>query len=534
MKAAFALATLMPLAVAACSAATDEVPPRASADAGAEASTEAAAPPTEPPGVQWGTCVVPSDGEVYDADCATIDMPARRSVAGSGTVPVALYRVRSPKQPATKQLWMLNGGPGGSGAQIVPYGDMLARSFSEGVDVYFVDHRGTGESSFMECPKAELTADATADFGKRCSDEVRAVLGDKADGFSTTESASDVRDLIKMMRAPNQKVIVYGVSYGSYWAHRLMQLPDVAVDGVVTEGNCLGDTCGFDTPQQFRMDEVMKNVLDACKEDAACTAHLGADPWQFAKDTIALLAGGHCSAAKFAARPLGDVVFEIGPMWPQGTLPLLYRLNRCNASDVVALDKFQKKLAEMTGEGFSMKRRARIGAPPKVDESHAESGVLGAHVIASELISRPAPSKADLALRVGALTFKADPDVGNEVYDGWKPYPRDAYVGKWATTSVPWLVLQGDFDFQTVYSLSQEALKHITADKLQFVRVPGGNHSVVFDDQTCARQMMEAFVANPAAKVDASCTATFAAKRAALDPDYVTYFMGTNDPWGTP
>lgn len=489
-------------------------------------------PPPSAPVVEWGTCEIKSEGEVYDVGCASVDMPARRDVAGSGTIPVAVYRVRSPKRPATKQVWMLNGGPGGSGAEIVSAGDLVVRSFKESVDVYLVDHRGTGESSFMGCPTAEATSDTTQAFGQACSDEVRAALGDKADGFSTTESASDVRDLMKAMRAPNQKVILYGISYGSYWAHRFLQLPDIQIDGVITEGNCLGPTCGFDTPQQFRMDEVMKNVLEACKEDEACTARLGPDPWQLATDTIALLESGHCSAAKLTERPLGDIVFELGPLWPQGTLPLLYRLNRCNAGDVEALDHFQAKLAEITGQGLHVRPRPRLGAPPEVDEDHVVSGVLGAHVIASELISRPAPSKDDLAALVPNLLFKADPDVGNELYDGWKPYPRDAYVGGWAkNVTAPWLVLQGDFDFQTVHSLSVEAMKHIDVPKLQVVRVPGGNHTVVFDGQTCGLQMMEAFVADPTAKVDTSCMATFAAKRTKLDPDYVAYFFGSGDGW---
>lgn len=520
--------------IAACSA---DDPPAAVPVAVPTATATATNPPVDPPPpsvpvVEWGKCKINSEGEVYQVDCASVDMPARRTVAGSGTIPVAVYRVKSAKRPATRQLWMLNGGPGGSGAEIVSAGDLVARSFKEAVDVYLVDHRGTGESSFMECPTAEETSTATQEFGQRCSDELRAALGDKADGFSTTEAASDVRDLIKAMRAPDQKVILYGVSYGSYWAHRFLQLPDIQIDGVITEGNCLGSTCGFDTPQQFRMDEVMKNVLEACKEDEDCTAHLGADPWQFATDTLALLANGHCSAAKFTERPLGDVVFEIGPIWPQGTLPLLYRLNRCNAGDVVALDEFQTKLAEITGGGLHVRRMPRLGPPPKVDEDHVASGVLGAHVIASELISRPAPSKNDLAALVPNLLFKADPDVGNELYDGWKPYPRDAYVGDWAkNVTAPWLVLQGDFDFQTVHSLTVEAMKHITAPKMQYVRVPGGNHSVVFDEQTCALQMMEAFVESPTAKVDTSCMATFAAKRTKLDPDFVAYFIGSGDGW---
>ena len=494
------------------------------------------APTPQPPTglvVNWGACDIPSGDVLYPAECASVDMPARRDVAGSGTVSVAVYRLKSPKQPAAGQLWMLNGGPGGSGAELAPYGDIIARTFAQGLDIYLVDHRGTGESSFMDCPVAMSTAESMKEFGKLCSAETRVELGDKADGFSTTESAHDVRELIDAVVRPDQKVFVYGVSYGSYWAHRLLQLPGVKVDAVVTEGNCLSSTCSFNKPQTFAMDEVMKTVLDACKEDVECTEHLGNDPWQFAKDTLALLANGHCSEAKFTEYPPADMMFAMGPIWAPGTLPILYRLNRCNANDVVALNRVEKKLVEVSP--FGMHAGPRLtpawGATPKPDAAKMTSPILGMHVIASEMVSRPAPTKAQLDAQLGSLIFKANTDLEYDAYDSWQVYPRNEYVDTWMKRDVPWLVLQGDFDFQTVYSLTQEALKHVQDPSLQFVRVDSGNHSVVFGDDTCPRDIMQAFLANPTAKVDASCVAGLKAKATKLDPDYVKYFFGSGTGW---
>lgn len=496
-------------------------------------------PQPEPPvleEVSWGACDIPYGESIYPAECAFVDMPARRDVAGSGTIPVAVYRLKAPKQPAAGQLWMLNGGPGGSGAELAPYGDIFARTFAQGLDVYLVDHRGTGESSFMACPVATRNAATMREFGKQCSAELRETLGDKADGFSTTESAHDVRELIDATVKPGQKVFVYGVSYGSYWTHRLLQLPGLHVDAVVTEGNCLSSTCSFDKPQTFAMAEVMKNILDACKLDEECTARLGSDPWQFAKDTVALLSSGHCSEAAFSAYPPADMFLSVGPIWAQGVLPLLYRLNRCNANDVVMLDRFEKKVAAASGLGIRRRpllspRIPSIGTTPKPDDDAMSSAILGMHIIASELLSRPVPTKAQLDAQASSLIFKANTDLEYDAYDAWQTYPRDAYVGGWMKRDVPWLMLQGDFDFQTVYSLSQESLKHVQDPSLQFVRVQSGNHSVVFGDDTCPRDIMQAFLENPTAKVDTSCLAALEKKSTKLDPDYVAYFFGSGTGW---
>lgn len=494
--------------------------------------------PTEPPNVPpppsktviaWATCQVPGSRGNIEADCATVDMPARRGIEGSGTVPVAIYRLKAKKQPATAQMWMLNGGPGGAGFGLAPFGEVVAQGFSQAIDVYLIDHRGTGESEFLDCPKAMRTATTTADYTKKCSIELREQLGAKLDGFSTTESAHDVRELIDATAAKDQKVYVYGGSYGSYWTHRLLQLPNVRLDAVVTDGNCISSTCTFDTPQTFGVDEAMGAIFEVCKENTECTTKLGSDPAAFAKDLVGKLRGGHCASAKLSSWAPADLMLSLGPVWASGLLPTLYRLNRCSEADVRVLNELEKKIQEVNQRGPVP--LPKFGPTPRPSERTSSSTALQLHVIASEMISRPAPAREVLAAKAAPLTFQPGEDSFDISYfDSWQTYPRDAFVDGWSSRDVPWLMMQGTFDFQTVFSLSQKALPNVKNPSLQFVKVDGGGHGVVFDSE-CSIKMLESFLANPKAKVDTSCVSDV--RKASLDIDsrYTQYFFGVSNAW---
>ncbi|MFO0642430.1 MAG: alpha/beta fold hydrolase [Polyangiaceae bacterium] len=490
------------------------------------------APPTPGPGpesIAWATCEVPGMRGDIEADCATVDMPAQRGKADSGTVPVAVYRLKAAKQPAKAQMWMLNGGPGGAGFGLGPYGELVAQTFTQSIDVYLIDHRGTGESDFLDCPKAYRTSQTTGDFMKKCSQEIRDSRGAKLDGYSTTESAHDVRELIDRTAGKDQKVYVYGGSYGSYWAHRLLQIPNVRVDAVITDGNCISSTCTFDTPQVFGVDETMGYVFDVCKGTPACAEKVGADPKAFVTQLVQKLKAGHCSTARLSTAPLAEVVHTIGAMWASGVMPTLYRLDRCNEGDVRVLNTLEQKLQEVSQRGPV--KVPVLGPTPRPSKATDSSTALQLHVIASEMISRPAPSPASLEAKARGLLFSPGADSYDITYfDTWQTYPRDGFMDGWMSRDVPWLMMQGTFDFQTVVSLSKTALPKIADPSLQYVTVDGGGHGVVFDSE-CSIAITEAFLANPKAKVDTSCLGEVRKKSLDIDARYTQYFMGVQNAW---
>ena len=93
--------------------------------------------------------------------CANVSVPLDWTDEISNDINLFIWKISSPLGNATKQLWILQGGPGKVSLQITTKmlgdsgGEMIqtAPQFYEGLgldyDLYFPDHRGTGLSSYI-------------------------------------------------------------------------------------------------------------------------------------------------------------------------------------------------------------------------------------------------------------------------------------------------------------------------------------------------------------------------------------------------
>lgn len=97
--------------------------------------------------VSWGSCPVGFAGE-----CATLEVPIDWSDPASKTIGVLASRYRSP-QTATRDLWLLAGGPGSSGASFTSLLADLAQGLP-GTNLYVMEQRGIGASAKLDCPGA--------------------------------------------------------------------------------------------------------------------------------------------------------------------------------------------------------------------------------------------------------------------------------------------------------------------------------------------------------------------------------------------
>lgn len=491
-------------------------------------------PPPAPLTFAWGSCrLTDPQGGRHAADCSFVDVPLHHEAPERGTTRIAVYRLPAPSGNARAQLWMLAGGPGSPGTNLAYYADAARGAMGPDADIYLVDHRGTGESTYLDCPVASQRPGSTSmsSYLKRCSEEVRAAHGETLDGFTTTQVAHDVRRLIDSTATPEQKVFVYGGSYGSYLAHRLLQLEGVRVDGVVTDGNCLSSTCGLDVPQDLYVDDVVREVMDVCKGDATCRAKLGDDPWGFVVATMKRVAEGHCAAASLATMNGADWAHPVGVVWPAGLAPAIYRLARCNDADVAALNQLVRIATGETGfDGVPTAPRP-LDDVPAPSSTRGRSVALYYHVATSEMVASPPPSYESLRALAEGRVFQPDRrrlQLG--FVESWQTYPRDGFVGGFATRDVPWLMLQGTFDFQAMESKAAEGRAKIVDPKLAYVKVRGAGHGVAFAT-ACGRELVTKFVADPTKPLDLGCVADVQAKALALDPAWVNYYLGTADPW---
>ena len=142
------------LAAAGCSSGSTSPSSSQGADAGT--STEAG-PTTEP--VAWTPCPLHSEGTGTTVECATIKAPLDAAAPNGPTIDVFVKRYRPAGGKSLRALWMLQGGPGGSGYPFEGISESIATKFPD-VDFYIPDHRGTGRSTRLGCPTQEAESEA--------------------------------------------------------------------------------------------------------------------------------------------------------------------------------------------------------------------------------------------------------------------------------------------------------------------------------------------------------------------------------------
>lgn len=478
--------------------------------------------------IEWEPCPMITGGAGTDALCATVPLPLNPDAPDGEKIGVFVKRIPA-KETARSALWLLNGGPGLSGVTLDPLGK-LAHEELPAVDVYMPDHRGTGRSSRLGCKTSESLGSASgvgvaANEWKRCAADAKAEWGDRLLAFSTTNAAKDVAVLIDRTRVPGQSVFVHGGSYGSYWAQRYLQVRPNGVDGVILEGVV---PPGFRfTSYDQTFDAAGRLLANACAADAFCSGKMGADPWARIGATLAKLDAGHCPAlsAKAPARVLlrlaaGNAVWD--PLLRPLVLALSYRADRCNEADVKALTFHFDKLF--------------FKAPPP--ELIVNSPVLMSLIAMSEFWPNPGPPVSELqAIAAAAYVSR---DLG-PYFGAAAPYfPRyeDPLIGKYPTTSVPMLMMNGTLDPATPLENVIPFAERFKAPNQELVVFPGATHSVLGSSPTkdavpksCGAMVVTSFLADPKKPVDKTCIANMRPVDFTIPSDVSKEFLGVADAW---
>ena len=197
-----------------------------------------------------------------------------RPLANGSTIDVYYYCAGVLDSASTERVvWMLNGGPGGRG--LYGYVDQIAELDPSGV-YCTTDYRGVGLSSELRCSSA--TQSGCSINLVRCADEMKATV-DFSD-YYTTAAAWDVVALVKLGKAtvPSAKHALYGVSYGTFWAERVMQLDGDLVDHWVFDGVVLPPWLPNGGWQYgpIQANARILAYLEACIADRTCGQHYDA------------------------------------------------------------------------------------------------------------------------------------------------------------------------------------------------------------------------------------------------------------------
>jgi pimeloyl-ACP methyl ester carboxylesterase len=512
------------------------------------------------PKLTWGACGDPAFQSMDE--CGTLTVPLDWDAPGGEKINVFVARTRATASPARGQLWFLQGGPGSSGAVFAErsaegQADSLVDDYHAAFpdfDLYVIDHRGVGLSTRLGCPDferegSEAGAALSGSETPKCLDAVKAQWGERLRFFSSQAAARDLAAATDVTRAPDQALYVYSVSYGTYWAIQYLKARPADATGVVLDSIA---TPGVQFFNDFGLQpaKVAEKLAALCAADALCAQKFGPDPWARALEVVGKVRQGQCfdglkaaDAADVAARggdPATDgsfpdvatyanVVEQFGRLAIQfrslNTLlfPLLYRLERCEPADADAVYRFLLEVSR------------RLDRPDPA--AHLDSDMLRLHVGISELYDPAAPPRADIERACDEAPFCSLPiDV---VYrDVWPRYAPPADVWQWPDTAVPILAMNGELDPQTPVEKAEQIRGNLRAPTQSFVRVPFGTHAVLInspvaapDAATCGRQMIDAFLRDPAAPPATACLSDLLRPSFTRSAEFAGTFFGSGDIW---
>jgi pimeloyl-ACP methyl ester carboxylesterase len=510
-----------------------DVPVEAEAvrDSGVDAA-DAEPTPTPLPAVTFAPCDLRTEGGGPKAECTVAKTLLDPNEPAGPTIDVFVKRYRPAKGKGTYALWLLQGGPGASGYKFEGLAEGLGRQFPD-IDFYIPDHRGTGRSSRIACPTQEDENSPggiliTEEEWPACLAAVKAREGSRLAKFTTTNAASDLGSLIDRTRTPGQNVFVMGISYGTYLAHRYVQLFPKQADGVIF------DSVAPPGASLARQDEdanvAAKDFFDACKNDAFCNQKMGPDPWAKANALLAKLKMGHCPQIAVPGvethvifrRVFGG--FLMHPFYRTWIPSIVYRADRCAAQDVTALRVFMENAtAEQSPD----------------TEQKLWGWILGNNISFSELWETPSPTAAQLAaIREASVVSRDVTTLFEPTVGTWPTYPADQYVGKYADSDVPMLFLSGGLDPATLITKARVMKPKFSRPNQSWFEVPTASHTVIGSSQTrtglsCGLRLVVNFMFGPKSPVDAACLANVAPlnfTNTHLQQENLSLF-GTADAW---
>lgn len=438
-------------------------------------------PPPPEPGVRWFRC------DEADA-CAVLPMPLDHDRPQG---PVLDYFVRrfDAYDRSTRQLWLIQGGPGapGDGVADLAY---LFREVDPSLTVYVPDHRGTGRSSWLGCPD-DLRV------GPACQRSLLATWGSAVRQFSATQAARDLGAAIDLLAGPREEVLVWGVSYGTVLVNRYAHLFPGQADALLYDSACPGAGCDL-SAWDPNFDRIGRAYLAGCAADAGCRAALGPDPVEALTGLLASLEEGHCRVGIQPVDLKAYLAFFLMDEGTRAAIPaLVQRLQRCNDRDRAALGWFQQTVAGLFDE---------------TDPPPGDSDAVYWNIAISELWSPADPRPEVLAARDARLLFTTG-SVGElaRFVAAWQPprYVVDARHRRWATPPVPMLLLNGTLDPQTPHFQLDDAVAAFTGPGQHVRFLEGGAHAVIdfpFDaGSPCGALITGAFVVDPAAPLRDGC-----------------------------
>jgi pimeloyl-ACP methyl ester carboxylesterase len=463
--------------------------------------------PLAPLGYERGDCPF-EVGDLQGVECGSLTVPMNRAEPDTGRVrlPVAVFRSDSANRQPDPVVY-LDGGPGGNTIEGMPWVYLAVKDIAPDRDVVIFDQRGAGGSNpSLDCPEVQevnyelliqpLTIDQRVIEDeaavKTCRDRlVRA--GIDPSFANSAENAADVNDL--RIALGYEQWNLFGVSYGTKLALTVMRDYPEGVRSVILD-SVYPPQSDLYSELQPDYDRALSALFASCAADPTCAAAypdletafydtvnaLNTNPVQFGLDVLenrtdisARIDGIWLSSLVFSAMYSVDLI----PYLP--ALIFEVRAGHYYILDFIVDAWFQDI------EGIS------LGMHYSVQCSEEMPFVL------REAVLQSAKAHPHLAMY---SEYQAKSMFAS--CDKWQAPPAAGNANEAVVSSIPTLVMSGEFDPITPPSWAQLAAANL--DHSYYYQYPAVGHGAVFSN-VCPADMAEAFLNNPQQAPDGSCIA---------------------------
>ncbi|OWZ09653.1 hypothetical protein PHMEG_00017607 [Phytophthora megakarya] len=468
-------------------------------------------------------------------------------------------------------VWLLQGGPGDVEGSMIA----LHTELKGAANIYTMDHRGTGRSTFLDCVAAQATTTGSPDGSiikpsevPACAQALENEYGDLA-SFSVTSAATDVVTFISKF-TNGASTVVYGTSYGTVLVERIIHLnpPEVTgyiLDGVATASGASADKFYYISEWDANFGEVGDYFLSLCNKVSSCNAHFK-KPTTLQKTLqkvlksfdkhpnstcAAIISNIEVSLPK--PTPSTKLRYMLGQMLPDQDLrkfipPVVYRLNCCDKNDIEVLTQFINGLAQT------------LSTPAQEEAFY--SFLLYSLVVFSEMWETPQPSMSVMKSRFNsygisygtywmqplycAFSKEKSPACDKLGYDDYAAngiiYERDEYWNKSATIpkQASVLILSSKLDAQTNHKYAEYLLEALDGNKKELVTFEYSVHGALMSTQvtsddhsspTCGAKIVASYVSNNGdlKALDKSCVDDMPALNLTIAESDRIYYMSTDD-----
>jgi pimeloyl-ACP methyl ester carboxylesterase len=429
-----------------------------------------------------------------------LSVKENRNDTGSRFIDVFVVVLRAlNNKPTGKPTVFLHGGPGNVGTDLIGY--FNTEPFRRDHDLIFFDQRGIGHSNpSIQCKGLNSLLKADPLVIRKCLDEFK-TAGADIRGYDTRQSALDLKELRQSLGIEQWNV--YGVSYGTRYALDLMRVDPEGTASLVLDSPMTTSDPNNTTDINLNLQRVFNLMFEDCKVQPASNSTY---PDLKQKFNVVV---DHIKQHPIVIEVINPITGVMTPLVRSiDDYIEMLGVNYIGLQDGAKWGPYliERMYKHVTGQSVMTSQQMDLLFGNNDPSTFGDSMYWGTalSIYCREMYPIMDFISLDIA-RAALFPF----GIHNQDEALWRvacPMASAGVIEKgfWepVTSDKPVLILTGAYDTMTPRAWAEKVAGPLS--NATFATIPATGHAVF--DLTCPRGLMAAFLDNPSANLDTTCT----------------------------